>query len=181
MLARAIMRRLPDDPTPAQIAVRGARAADLPAVAAVYNQGIADRQATFETRPREPEELEAWLGGPPFLVAERAGAVLGFARISPVSERAVYAGVGEYTVYVDRAGRGAGVGARLLAALLAEAERHGYHKLLSRIFAANTASLALARAHGFRVVGIQERHARLDGGWRDVVLVEVLLGEAARS
>ena len=159
--------------------MRDARADDLPAVAAIYNQGIADRQATFETRPREPGELSQWLDGPPFLVAEQAGAILGFARISRVSDRPVYAGVGEYTVYVDRAGRGAGVGGRLLEALLATAAQRGFHKLLSRIFPANAASLALARAHGFRVVGVQQRHGRLDGEWRDVVLVEALLGEAA--
>jgi phosphinothricin acetyltransferase len=161
------------------IAVRPARAEDLPAVAAIYNQGIDDRRATFETRRRDPEELRSWLDGPPFLVAERQGRVIGFARVSPTSERRVYAGVGEYTVYVERGLRGEGVGHRLLAALLAEAERRGYYKLISRIFATNAPSLALARAAGFREVGVQQRHGRLDGEWKDCVLVEILLGEAA--
>lgn len=159
--------------------IRPATADDLPAVAAVYNQGIEDRQATFETRPREPDELKPWLDGPPFLVAEAGGLVLGFTRVSPVSDRCAYAGVGEYTVYVDRDARGTGIGRELLAALLAESERRGYHKLLSRIFATNAPSLALARRAGFRRVGVQRRHARLDGGWKDTVLVKILLGEAA--
>jgi phosphinothricin acetyltransferase len=161
------------------IAVRAARAADLPAVVAIYNQGIADRQATFETRPRAPVDLEPWLRGPPFLVAERDGRVVGFARVSPTSDRRVYAGVGEYTVYVERGLRGEGVGLRLLAALIGEAEQAGFYKLISRIFATNAASRALARSAGFREVGVQQRHGRLDGEWRDCVLVETLLGEAA--
>jgi phosphinothricin acetyltransferase len=161
------------------IAVRAGRGADLPAVVAIYNQGIAERQATFETSPRAPADLEPWLDGPPFLVAERDGRVLGFARVSPTSSRSVYAGVGEYTVYVDRGLRGEGVGLRLLRALVAEAEQEGFYKLISRIFATNAASRALARSAGFREVGIQQRHGRLDGEWRDCVLVERLIGEAA--
>jgi L-amino acid N-acyltransferase YncA len=161
------------------IAVRPARAEDLPAVAAIYNQGIDDRRATFETRRRDPGELTGWLGGPPFLVAERRERIIGFARVSPTSERRVYAGVGEYTVYVERGLRGEGVGRRLLFALLGEAERRGYTKLISRIFATNAPSLALAASAGFREVGVQRRHARLDGEWKDCVLVEILLGEAA--
>jgi L-amino acid N-acyltransferase YncA len=163
------------------IAVREARRADLPAVVAIYNQGIAERQATFETSPRVPADFEPWLDGPPFLVAEREGRVVGFARVSPTSDRSVYAGVGEYTVYVERGLRGEGVGLRLLSAVVAEAEREGFYKLISRIFATNAASRALARSAGFREVGIQERHGRLDGEWHHCVLVETLIGEAARS
>ena len=165
----------------AAVALRGARAADLPAVAAIYNAGIAERVATFETRPREPEELRAWLGADrePFVVAERGGDVVGWARAGAYSDRCVYRGVGEHAVYVDPGARGAGLGRLLLDALCAAAEREGIHKLTSRVFADNAASRAAHRAAGFTEVGVQRRHGRLDGAWKDCVLVERLLGEAA--
>lgn len=150
------------------------------AVAAIYNEGIEDRAATFETRHRSPAEMSP-SGDMPFLVAERDGSVVGFARVSPYSDRCVYEGVGEHGVYVARAARGSGVGRALLEAVCAEAERAGFYKLTARIFDSNAASLAVHRAAGFREVGVQRRHGRLDGEWRDVVLVERLLGEAARD
>src|SRR5206468_3466741 len=113
------------------------------------------------------------------LVAESDGAVVGWASWSPYSDRPVYAGIGEYTVYIARAARGAGAGTALLAALVEEAERRGLHKLTSKIFPENEASLATARRLGFREVGVHRRHARLDREWRDVVVVERLLGPAA--
>jgi L-amino acid N-acyltransferase YncA len=162
------------------MSVRAAARSDLPAVTAIYNHGIAEREATFETAPRRPEDLVDWLdSGLPFLVAEDGGAIAGFARLSPYSDRCVYTGVAEYGVYVDPAARGRGTGALLLDALCAEAERQGIYKVTSRIFTTNAASRALARRCGFREVGIQLRHGRLDGAWRDCVLVERLLGEAA--
>ena len=161
--------------------VRPAEPADLQAIAQIYNAGIAGRQATFETRPRSPAELTDWLGRrKPLLVAEHDGAVAGFARVSPYSDREVYAGVGEYGIYVADTARGAGVGTRLLDALAAAAEAAGYHKLTAKLFTSNAASLALARRCGFREVGVHRRHARLDGEWRDVLVVERLLGEALR-
>src|SRR5206468_2045289 len=118
------------------VQVRAARPEDLPEVAAIYNAGIAERVATFETRPRAPAELESWLtDGRPFLVAERDGRVVGWARAGDYSDRCVYEGVGEHAVYVDPQARGAGLGRTLLEALSAEAERSGLHKLTSRIFA----------------------------------------------
>jgi phosphinothricin acetyltransferase len=161
--------------------LRAARAEDLPAVAAIYNAGIAERVATFETRPRAPEELAGWLdpAAGPFVVAEREGAVAGWAHAGPYSDRCAYAGIGEHAVYVDPAARGLGLGRRLLDALAAEAERRGLHKLTSRVFADNAASRAVHRAAGFTEVGVQRRHGRLDGAWKDCVLVERLLGEAA--
>ena len=163
------------------ISIRPAGAADAEAIAAIYNEGIADRVATFETRPREPGEVAAWLADElPLLVATAEdGIVLGFARVSAYSDRPVYAGVGEHGVYVARTARGQQVGRRLLDALAAASEQAGLYKLTSKLFADNAASRAVHLAAGFREVGIQRRHGRLDGEWKDCVLVEQLLGEAA--
>jgi L-amino acid N-acyltransferase YncA len=159
--------------------IRPATAGDAAAVTAIYNDGIADRLATFETRPREVAEVEAWLeDGLPFLVAVAGEEVVGWARVSPYSDRCVYEGVGEHGVYVARSARGGGVGRRLLEALCDEAERAGIYKLTSRVFTDNAASRAVHVAAGFEEVGLQRRHGRLDGRWKDCVLVERLLGEA---
>ena len=164
--------------------IRPARQGDAEAVAAIYNHGIKERQATFETRPRRPNEIEGWLEeGRPFLVAtdDEDATILGFARVSPYSIRRAYAGVGEHGVYVDPHARGQQVGVHLLNALADAAERAGYHKLTSRVFTTNRASLALHRKAGFTEVGIQRRHGKLDGEWKDTMLVERLLGDAARG
>jgi L-amino acid N-acyltransferase YncA len=163
------------------VTIRAARPEDAGAVAALYNAGIAERQATFETRPRAAAEIAAWFEPRlPFLVAEDGdGRVVGFARVSPYSDRCVYERVGEHGVYVDAGVRGEGHGRRLLDALSAEAERRGLYKLTSRIFTTNAASRAVHRSAGFAEVGVQRRHGRLDGEWKDCVLVERLLGEAA--
>ena len=169
--------RARDDP---DVRVRDAVSADAAAIAAIYNEGIEGREATFETRLRTPREVEGWLVPDyPLLVAELDGTVAGWARLAPYSERPVYRGVAECSVYVASAQRGRGVGTRLLGALAEDAERSGFHKLLGKLFPANAASVALVRRAGFREVGVHRRHARLDGEWRDVVLVELLLGEAA--
>ena len=160
--------------------IRPAVPADAAAIAAIYNEGIADRVATFETRERDADEAQQWIGGPlPCLVAEADGAVVGFARVAPYSPREAYAGLGEHGVYVARAARGNGVGRRLLDEVCLAAEATGLHKLTSRIFSDNAASIAVHTAAGFAVVGVQRRHARLDGTWKDCVLVERLRGEAA--
>jgi phosphinothricin acetyltransferase len=149
-------------------------------VAVIYNEGIEDRLATFETRPREPDEAARWLDdGLPFLVATAGDDVVGFARVSPYSDRCVYDGVGEHGVYVARAARGEGLGRLLLEALCDEAERVGLYKLTSRVFTDNAASRRAHVAAGFHEVGVQRRHGRLDGRWKDCVLVERLLGDAA--
>jgi phosphinothricin acetyltransferase len=154
---------------------------DVPAITAIYNEGIEGRQATFETRLREPAEVQDWLAGElPFVVAEDDGTVVGWARAQPYADRCVYAGVAEFAVYVAGSARGRGVGAALLNRLAAESEAAGLHKLTSRVFTTNAASLALHRACGFDEVGVVRRHAKLDGEWRDCVLVERLLGEAVR-
>ena len=164
------------------VTIRPARPEDAPAIAAIYNEGIASGEATFETRPRSAQEVEAWVAEDgPLLVAADGDAVLGWARVTPYSDRCVYQGVGEYGVYVAASARGGGVGRALLAALCVEAEARGLHKLVGRMFAVNAASRALARTAGFREIGVERRHGRIDGQWRDTVPVERLLGAAARE
>ena len=162
--------------------IRPARPGDEAAIAAIYNEGIEDGVATFETSPRSVDDVRPWLAeGLPVIVAEHGSEVVGYARVSQYSDRCVYAGVGEHGVYVARRARGGGVGRALLAELAAAAEGAGLYKLTARIFTTNSSSLAVHRSAGFREVGVQRRHGRLDGEWRDVVLVERLLGEAARD
>jgi L-amino acid N-acyltransferase YncA len=164
-------------PTETEVRVRPATAADLPAIAAIYNEGIRSRLATFETKERRPEDLAAWLSRPhPLLVAEAGGAVLGWIGGSSYRDRACYAGVAEFSVYVAASARGRGVGDRLMGAFLSACREAGFWKVLSRIFPENVASLALCDRHGFRRVGVYEKHAQLDGVWRDVVIVERWLG-----
>jgi len=167
--------------TRAALHIRPARRDDADLVCALYNAGIAERQATFETRAREPHEVLEWFEVErPFVVAEdEEGRVVGWARAGTYSDRCVYTGVGEHAVYVDPDARGRGIGRRLLEELCAEAERAGLYKLTSRIFATNAASRAVHRAAGFTEVGVQRRHGRMGNEWVDCVLVERLLGPAA--
>lgn len=163
------------------VEVRPARPEDAAAIAAIYSQGIEDRIATFETDPRTAADVAPWLAAAPaepLLVAERDGVVLGWGRVMSYSDRCAYAGVGEYTLYVAREARGAGVGRLLLEELLAAAEARGCWKVIGLLFTSNEPSIALARRCGFRDVGVHVRHGRLDGEWRDVLLIERLLGEA---
>jgi L-amino acid N-acyltransferase YncA len=156
-----------------------ARPEDAGAIALIYNQGIEDRMATFETRPRTEEDVRRWFDGrhPIVAVEDDEGRVVAFASTSSYKPRECYAGVAEFSVYVARQARGQGAGRRALEALITEAEAAGFWKLLSRVFVENAASRALLRSVGFREVGIYLRHARLDGSWRDVVIVERLLGQ----
>ena len=210
--------------------VRPATVADAAAIAAIYNQGIEDRVATFETRPRTAADVIAWFDGPhPVIVVERVapaapdgggqddapgepvgadpagpgtigfaggpachsgmldrsphsgqpGVVVAFAATSGYRPRDCYAGIAEFSVYVERGSRGLGAGRLAMAALVEAATAAGFHKLVSRVFVENGASRALLRSAGFREVGTYERHARLDGAWRDVVIVERLLPDPA--
>jgi phosphinothricin acetyltransferase len=155
---------------------RPATTDDCAAIAHIYNQGIEDRVATFETRLRVPEDIRAWFDGiHPIVVTESEGRVLAFASTSTYRSRDCYAGIAEFSVYTARDARGSGAGHAALLALIAAAERAGFWKLVSRAFVENTASRALLRAVGFREVGIYHKHAKLDGAWRDVVIVERLL------
>lgn len=153
------------------ITVREMRPEDWPAVRAIYEDGIHAGNATFET---EAPSWEAWDAGHSGLrlVAERDGAVVGWAALSDVSGRCCYRGVGEVSVYVSAAARGAGVGHALLAELVSRSESAGYWTLQAGIFPENEASLRLHRACGFRDVGVRERIGELRGAWRDVVFLE---------
>jgi len=160
------------------VRTRPATPADAEAIARIYNEGIEDRVATFQTEPRSLNEMLKWFdGGHPFVVGEDAGDVVAWAAAHPYRPgRPWYEGIGEFSIYVARAARGRGAGRATLQALMDEAERRGYWKLVSRIFPENEASVALCRSLGFREVGVYERHGKLDGEWRDCVIVEKLLG-----
>ena len=156
--------------------VRLATPADATAIATIYNQGIQDRVATFETRLRTPEEVEQWFDGiHPIVVLEKDQQVIAFGSTSVYSPRSCYAGIAECSVYVQRAWRRRGAGRLTLEGLMKEAEHAGFWKLVSRVFVDNAASRALIRSLGFREVGVYEKHGQLDGVWRDVVIVELLL------
>jgi L-amino acid N-acyltransferase YncA len=162
-------------------AVRNARPEDCEAIARIYNEAIAERRSTFETGERSPADIKKWLesNGHPLLVAVDGGAVAGWARISAYSERACYAGIGEASVYVRASQRGRGIGGALASALRREAARAGFHKLVGKLFLDNDASRRLVERHGFREVGVHRRHGTVDGKWRDVLMVELLLGGAS--
>ncbi len=157
--------------------VRAAVAGDAGAICAIYNQGIEERIATFETALRTPADLAHWFepGALPVVVADEDGVIAGFASSSAYSSRACYSGIREFSIYIERNWRGRGLSRRLLEALSDATRQTGGWKLTSRIFPENVASLEACRAAGFRVVGTHLRHARLDGVWRDVVTVEKLL------
>jgi phosphinothricin acetyltransferase len=162
---------------------RAATLADSGAIARIYNQGIEDRIATFETRPRAHADIEKWFDGKhPIVVVEvlienfaEPGEVIAFASTSTYRPRECYAGIAEISAYVAREWRGRGAGRVAMNALFDAARAAGFHKLVSRIFPENTASLRVTAALGFREVGLYRRHGQLDGAWRDVVIVEKLL------
>ena len=154
--------------------LRPADRGDAGAIAAIHTEGIVDRVATFRTEPRTAIEVEhALTSGLPCLVAESGGRVIGWAGVSPYDDAAdYYAGVGEATVYVARDARGGRSGRALLEALEAEASAAGYFKLVAKVFDTNEQSLRLFGSSGWRTVGTHRRHGRLDGEWKDVVLLE---------
>ena len=155
---------------------RPATHADAAAIARIYNEGIEERIATFETRPRTAADVEEWFESAyPVVVVEDGGEIIAFASTSLYRPRECYAGIAEFSVYAARAARGRGAGRAAMLALMDAARRAGFWKLVSRVFVENAASRALLRSVGFREVGVYERHAKLDGVWRDVVIVEKLL------
>jgi len=161
----------PED-LPTDVTMRTLRAGDWPTVRAIYGEGIATRNATFETSVPSRAALEsAWLPGHRW-VAEIDGTVAGWATITRVSSRACYAGVGETSVYVGEGFRGRGVGTALLHRQVTAADAGELWTLQTSIFPENRASLTLHHSAGFRTIGVRERIARLDGVWRDTILLE---------
>jgi L-amino acid N-acyltransferase YncA len=165
------------------LSTRLATVEDAGAIAAIYNEGIEDRIATFETEPRTPAQIASQLKDKgdrfPTMVAEHGGRIVAWASAGPYRSRPAYAGVAEHSVYVARAARGKGAGRVVLEALCAAYAERGFWKLVSRIFPENVASVALHERSGFRVVGVYRRHGKLEGAWRDCVIVERLLDERA--
>ena len=147
--------------------------ADWTSVADIYRQGIRSGDATFETEVPSWSEWSETKHRACRLVAETKDRVVGFATVSPVSSRPVYAGVAEVMVYVDETVRGRGIGRLLLEELVRCTEAAGLWTLQAGIFPENTASIAIHRAAGFEVMGTHERIGRFhDGRWRDVVRME---------
>ena len=156
---------------------RPATPVDADAIAGIYNQGLKDRIATFETRLRTSEDIAGWFDGVhPIVVVEADGTAVGFASTSSYRSRECYAKIAEFSVYVARDHRGLGVGRQALIALIEESAKAGLHKLVSRIFPENVASRAACRAAGFREVGVYKAHGQLEGVWKDCVIVERLVG-----
>ena len=156
---------------------RDAAADDAAAIARIYNDGIDDRVATFETRHRTADDVVRWFDGrhPVVVVADDDGDVIAFGATSTYRPRECYAGIAEFSVYVARAARGRGAGRIAMESLFTAARDAGFWKVVSRVFVENAASRGLLRTLGFREVGVYERHGQLDGIWRDVVIVEKLL------
>lgn len=154
------------------MAVRAMHAGDWPAVISIYEAGIASGDASFETAAPDRETWDAVHLTHSRLVLVDGGVVAGWAALSPVSGRCVYAGVAEVSVYVAASARGRGLGKQLLSSLVAASEENGIWTLEAGIFPENEASLNLHRRCGFRVVGTRERIGRARGRWRDVVLLE---------
>jgi L-amino acid N-acyltransferase YncA len=156
--------------------VRRATLADAAEMARIYNQGIEDGTATFETRLRTSGDIESWFDGAhPVVAVEQDGRIVAFGATFAYRPRDCYAGIAEASVYVERGFRRHGAGRLALAGLIEAAESAGFWKLVSRIFPENAGSRRLVASLGFREVGIYEKHGRLDGVWRDVVIVERLI------
>jgi L-amino acid N-acyltransferase YncA len=157
---------------------RPATLQDAQAIASIYNEGIADR-ATFETRLRTAEEVERWFDGiHPIVVVEDHGQVIAYAATFTYrANRECYVGVAEFSIYAARQARGRGAGRLAMEALIVAAKEAGFWKLLSRVFPENAASLRLLRSCGFREVGVYQKHGKVEGVWKDVVIVERLLDD----
>ena len=159
-----------------ELRTRAATSADAAAIAAIYNEGIADRIATFETEPCSATDIGGWFSGKHLVVVTESGVTgpVAFAASFPYSSRPCYRGIGEFSVYVRRDYRGRGVGRAVLAALVEAGASRGMHKLTSRVFPENAASRALLKGLGFEEIGLHRRHGQLDGRWLDCVIVERL-------
>jgi len=161
------------------LSARSARREDAPAIVEIYNQGIEDRIATFETEPRSVADIDPWFDHAYAFVCvvTPSGEVVGYAVAHPYADRCCYRGIGEFSVYVRRSHRGRGVGQVAMAALTDAAREGGLWKLMSRVFPENRASLSLMARMGFDAIGTHRNHGKLDGQWRDTVIVERLIPE----
>ena len=160
------------------VTVRAMESRDFEALKEIYNQVIDERVATFNTEHIDVDGIAGWTKSGLILVADSGRDVLGFVRSFPYRARPCYGGVAQFSIYVRESARGLGVGDLLMSAFVQALVADGKWKVLSRVFVENDASLRLLAKHGFREVGIYRRHARLDGVWRDGVIVERLLGPA---
>ncbi len=157
---------------------------DWPAVRKIYQEGIATRQATFETAVPSWSEWDASKIASCRFVARTDDKILGWAALSPVSQREVYAGIAEVSVYVAEKARGHGLGKALLQKLIDCSERSGFWTLQAMMFPENEASVALHHVCGFRVVGKREKIGKHYGVWRDTLLLErrsQIVGQVASS
>jgi phosphinothricin acetyltransferase len=159
--------------------VRLATPADADVICRIYNQGIEDRVATLETELRTPEERRRWLASRspryPVIVSEADGQVAGWGSLNVFNPRDAYRFVADFSVYVERAWRGKGVGRVLLARLIELGREHGFHKLVLSAFPGNEAGMALYTRLGFRTVGIYKEQGQLDGRWVDTIVMEKIL------
>jgi phosphinothricin acetyltransferase len=162
-----------------ELRIRDATASDAAAIATIYNQGIFDRIATLETEERTPEERLHWLRvrgqRHPVLVAEQDGIVVGWGSLNQFNPRKAYDYIADFSVYVERAWRGKGVGSALLRALINRATHLGYHKLVLSAFPWNQLGMALYEKYGFRMVGTYKEQGLLDGRWVDTLIMEKIL------
>jgi len=158
------------------LTIRPATAGDAGAIGRIYDEAIAGGIATFATGPHTAEERRDWLASrsprAPVWCGTVDGALVAWSALAPFSHRRWYDGVGEYTVYVAAGRARSGLGQRMLTALIEAAPALGYWKLVGMILSDNPAGLALAQRAGFTVVGTHRAHARRDGRWRDVTIVE---------
>ena len=166
-------------PNSSEFVARPAAASDAPAVAEIYTQGIEDRVATFETEPRTAADIEPWFGTAYAFVTvvDAANEIVGYAVAHPYADRRCYRGIAEFSVYVRRSHRGRGVGRVAMEALIQASKDAHLWKLVSRVFPENRASLSLMARMGFAQIGVHVKHGKLDGAWRDVVVIERLIPE----
>jgi phosphinothricin acetyltransferase len=156
--------------------IRSATLDDTEAIARIYNQAIAERTSTFETRLRSAKDIESWFDGfHPIVATEIDGIVVAYGATFAYRNRECYKGIAEFSVYVDGNHRQRGVGRRTLAGLIEACEKAGFWKLVSRVFPENTPVRALNKTMGVREVGVYEKHGQLDGVWKDVIIVERLI------
>jgi L-amino acid N-acyltransferase YncA len=161
------------------LSARAARREEAASITEIYNQGIEDRMATFETEPRAVNDILPWFDEAHAFVSvtDAAREVVGYAVAHPYSDRCCYRGIGEFSVYVRRPDRGRGVGQVAMDTLIEASRAEGLWKLLSRVFPENRASLSLMARMGFKEIGVHEKHGKLEGVWKDCVIVELLIPE----